>query len=403
MTEILNKKPELIVEYTDPLEGFKGWLVIDALSHKICAGGLRVQEGLTRDCVANLARNMTLKMRIAGIRADGAKCGIDYAPHSPGKRGALHRFIRSISPYVLERYSLGPDLNVKLNELDDIAGKLGIPSVKIAIAKAQGFDLPHFLERYGMLENSIDHVTLGKIRSGFGLAAASLGVLEFLEIPQQEATVAIQGFGGLGSGAAYTLHKSGVKIIGLSDEKKSLISTNEDRLDIKALLRDSVDGLIPKTQRNGWYLDRNHIYDVKCDVLIPAAIENAVVADIAKTISVKAIVPGANLAITGEAERLLHERGIITIPDFVAGCGGSLSMDGLFGLQSPFSAQDVLDHAGKRMRNIVKEILERSRKDGITPREAALHLCSEAPIYPEAKPYGPLENKAESSKLQAAS
>ena len=137
MPDILNRKPELIVEYTDPIEGFRGWLVIDALSHKICAGGLRVQEGLTLDCVADLSRNMTLKMRIAGIRADGAKCGIDYDPHSPGKSGALQRFIRSIRPYILERYSMGPDLNVKLNEIDDIAGKLGIPSVKIAIAKAQ--------------------------------------------------------------------------------------------------------------------------------------------------------------------------------------------------------------------------------------------------------------------------
>jgi len=391
MIDMIHKKPELIVEYTDPLEGFKGWLVIDALSHELCAGGLRVQEGLTRDCVVDLARNMTLKMRIAGIRADGAKSGIDYDPHSSGKTGALDRFIRSIRPYILERYSMGPDLNVKLNELDDIAGKLGIPSVKIAIAKAQGFDLPYFLERYGVLKNPVDHVTLGKIRSGFGLAAACLGVLEFLEIPQQEATVAIQGFGGLGTGAAYSLHKSGVKIVGLADEEKSFISTNEDRLDIKALIRDSTNGLIPKTQRNGRYEDRSHIYDVKCDVLIPAAIENAVVVDNARTISVKAIVPGANLAITKEAERLLHERDIITIPDFVAGCGGSLSMDGLFGPSYHPSAQNVLDHLEKRMRDIVKKILERSQEGSITPREAALHLCSEAPIYPKAKPYGPLD------------
>jgi glutamate dehydrogenase/leucine dehydrogenase len=390
MGDILNRKPELIVEYTDPLEGFKGWLVIDDLSHELCAGGLRVQEGLTLDCVANLARNMTLKMRIAGIRADGAKSGIDYDPHSPGKRGAICRFMRSIRPYVLERYSVGPDLNTKLEELGDIARELGIPSVKMAIAKAQGFDLRYFLERYRVLGNSIDHVTLSKVRSGFGLAAACLGVLEFLEIPRQKATVAIQGFGGLGSGAAYTLHKLGVKIVGLADEEKTLVSTDQQQLDIKALIRGSNNGLIPKTQKNGSYVDRSHIYDVKCDVFIPAAIENAVVLDNARTASVKAIVPGANLAITEDAERLLNDRGIITIPDFVAGCGGSLSMDGLFGSNSHPSVSDVLDHVGERMLTIVKKILERGRKDRITPREAALSLCSEAPIYPDARPYGPL-------------
>src|SRR5210317_2224199 len=83
--DILKREPELIVEYTDSLEGFKGWAVIDALSHKLCAGGVRVQKGLTLDCVRDLAHNMTIKMRIAGIRADGVKCGINYDPHSPGK------------------------------------------------------------------------------------------------------------------------------------------------------------------------------------------------------------------------------------------------------------------------------------------------------------------------------
>ena len=390
-TGIQIKEPELIVEYTDPQEGFKGWLVIDALSHKLCAGGVRVQEGLTRDCVANLARNMTLKLRMAEIRADGAKSGIDYDPHSPGKRGALYRFIRSIRPYIQERYSVGPDLNTKLEELDNIARELGIPSVKIAVAKAQGFDLPDFMKRYEMLSNFANDFTLSKVRSGFGLASACLAVLEFLKISQQEATVAVQGFGELGSSAAYCLYKSGVKIVGLADEEKCLISANEHRLDIKSLMEDSNTGLIPKLQGKCRYLDRSHIYNVKCDVLIPAAIENAIVADNAGNISVKTVVPGANLAITEEGERLLHDRGIIAIPDFIAGCGGSLSMDGLFGPRRHPSAQDVLDHVGKRMRIIVKRVLERSQKDGIPPREAALNLCSETPIYPEAKPYGPLD------------
>ena len=391
MADILKKEPELIVEYTDPLEGFKGWLVIHALSHKLCAGGVRVQKGLTRDCVVSLARNMTLKMRIAGIRADGAKSGIDYDPRSSGKKEALYRFLRAIHPYILERCSLGPDLNVKLKELDDIAGKLGMPSVKVAIARAQGFDLPYFLERYGILEQSVDHISVGRLRSGFGLAAACLGVLEFLKIPSQEATVVIQGFGGLGSAAAYCLYKSGGRIVGIADEEKSLISSNGHSLDINALIKNAVNGLMPKGERNGRYADRSHIYDVKCDVFIPAAIENAIVPDIARTIPAKAIVPGANLAVTEEAERILNDRGIITIPDIIAGCGGSLSMDGLFGPKAHPSVQDVLDHIDKKMRIIVKKVLERSRKDGITPREATLSLCSEAPIYPEAKPYGPLE------------
>jgi glutamate dehydrogenase/leucine dehydrogenase len=394
-TDILSRKPELIVEYLDPLEGFKGWAVIHANSHKLCAGGVRVQKGLTLDCVRDLARNMTIKMLIAGIRADGAKCGIDYDPHSPGKKEAMYRFIRAIRPYVLERYSLGPDLNTTMCELDDIAERLSIPSVKMAIANAQGYDLPSFLKRYRILKQPFGHATVGRVRAGYGLAAACQGVLEFLNIPPQEATVAIQGFGGLGSAAAYTLHEAGIKIIALSDEGKSLISTNNESLDIKAMLPTTTNcgtGLIPSTGINGRYGDPSQIYGVKCDVFIPAAIENAITAENAGTIPInKAVVPGANLAVTPEAEKMLNDRGIIVIPDFVAGCGGSLSMDGLFGPEIEPSAQEVLNHVNKRMRTIVKKVIKRSQQDGVTTREAALRLCSEAPIYPEASPYGPLD------------
>ena len=392
--DILDKKPELIVEYTDPLEGFKGWAVIHALSHKLCAGGVRVQKGLTLDCVRDLARNMTIKMRITGIRADGAKCGINYDPHSPGKKEAMYRFIRAIRPYVLERYSLGPDLNTTMCELDDIAERLSIPAVKMAIAKAQGFDLPSFLKRYRILKQPFGHATLGRVRAGFGLAAACQGVLEFLNIPPQEATVAIQGFGGLGSAAAYTLHEAGIKIIAIADEEKSLISTNNQSLDIKAMLPSTTNcgsGFIPSSGINGRYGDPSEIYDVKCDVFIPAAIENVITADNADVLPIKAVVTGANLAVTQEAEKLLNDRGIIIIPDFVAGSGGSLSMDGLFGPEIQPSAQEVLTHVNKRMRRIVKKVIKRSQQDGVTTREAALRLCSEVPIYPEARPYGPMD------------
>ena len=113
--------------------------------------------------------------------------------------------------------------------------------------------------------------------------------------------------------------------------------------------------------------------------------------DNAGVLPIKAVVTGANLAVTHEAEKMLNDRGIIVIPDFVAGCGGSLSMDGLFGPEIEPSAQEVLNHVDKRMRKIVKKVIKRSQQDGVPTREAALRLCSEAPIYPEARPYGPLD------------
>lgn len=403
MTKNINMEPELVVEYTDPLEGFKGWLVMDSTAHTLCAGGLRVQKGLTRKCVENLAATMTLKMRIAGIRADGAKSGIDYDPASPNKEEALFRFIRAIKPFILERYSMGPDLNTSMPELDGICSRLGIRSIKAAIAKAQNLNLAEFSQRIALLSKPAGHATLGRLRAGAGVAASCLGTLDFLDIPAQEATVIIQGFGGLATGAAYFLDQAGVKIIGLADHEKSLIGTDESPLDIPSLLSSCENGLLPSDSAHGKYGSREDIYNIPCDIFVPAAIEKAIRAPEARTMRVRGIACGANLAVTAEAEKILHERGVILIPDMVAGCGGSISMQGLFAPKTPPSVEEVLAHVDRTTRNIVKRILERSQRDGVPPRSVALQLCAEAPLYPDSRPYE-LEsgNESDGNALQEA-
>lgn len=385
------KGPELVVEYRDPVEGFKGWLAIDSFDHELCAGGLRVQKGLTRETVENLASTMTLKMRIAGIRADGAKSGIDYDPLSPGKEEALFRFLRAIRPFVVERYSIGPDMNTSMPELDAIIGRLDLPSIKIAVANAQQLEYSDFLERVEVLRHPAGHAQLGRLRAGSGLAAACFGAIDFLEIPYSEATVAIQGFGGLASGAAYSLSQSGVKVVGLADRDKSLIGSVEKPLPVDQLLKHSANGMIDDHEGKGTCSDRKSIYDVPCDIFVPAAIEKSITAEEARRIQVKAVACGANLGVTPEAEQILHDRGILLIPDFVAGCGGSISMEGLFGPDFQPTVQDVISYVDKKMRSIVKRLLERSQKDKILPREAAIRLCAETPLYPGTRPYGILK------------
>ncbi len=384
-------KPELVVEYVDPVEGFKGWLAIDKFAHELCAGGIRVQKGLTRECIEKLAATMTLKMRIAGIRADGAKCGIDYDPASPGKEEALFRFIRAIRPFIRERYSMGPDMNTTMPELDRIVARLDIPSIKIAVAHTQGLDYDNFMQRIDILAQPAGHAVLGRLRAGSGLASACLGVLDYLDISYPEAKVVIQGFGGLASGAAYCLDRERVRIIAAADREKCLFGVHNKFLEIEKLLQQSANGLIPDTETTGSYGKSKRIYDLSCDIFIPAAIEKSITAEEARSMQVKAVVCGANLAITPEAEHILHERGILVIPDLVAGCGGSLSMEGLFGPVFNPSVQDVLRFVDNKMRSIVRQVLERSKLDKVPTREAALRICAERTIYPGTRPYGSLD------------
>jgi len=392
MRSSLNTGPELVVEYTDPLEGFKGWLVIDSMAHTLCAGGLRVQKGLTRDTIQHLAANMTLKMRIAEIRADGAKSGIDYDPASPGKEEALFRFIRAIKPFVIQRYSMGPDMNTSMPELDAICSRLGISSIKAAVATAQNFDGDTFKQRIALLTEQAGPAALGRLRAGVGLAAAALAALEFQGIPISEGTVVIQGFGCLAASAAHFLSQAGVKIIGISDRDKSLISTDGIPLDIAPLLNQCSDGILHENILQGNYGSRDEIFTVPCDVFIPAAVEKTVGEQEARTMQVGAVVCGANLAVIAEAEKILYERGILLIPDMIAGCGGSLSMEGLFAPETMPTVDDVLSHVDAKTRSIVKKMLKRSRHDGVPPREAALRICAETPVYPGTRPYGRLSD-----------
>lgn len=172
-----------------------------------------------------------------------------------------------------------------------------------------------------------------------------------------------------------------------------MICNDDHGLDINQLINRSQDGLIPKIDDiNGDYGHRDEIYSVESDVFVPAAIENVITQDNALDLPFKAIVCGANLAITSEAEHILNDRGVIIIPDLVAGAGGSVSMDGLFGPVDSPTVLDVLDHIDQKMRYIVKRVLNRCREDDLTTREAALKICEEAPIYPDERPYGPFRS-----------
>lgn len=380
--------PTLLIEYTDPLEGFKGWLVMDRLHHRLSAGGMRVQIGLTGEHLAAMARNMTRKMRLANLAVDGAKCGIDYDPASAGKGAAIGRFLGAIKPYITSRYSMGPDLNVEMAELERAALPLGVPSVKMAVAQAQGWELPYFLERSRTLEEKVGDFTLGQLRAGYGVAAAALGALAMLGIEPAQASVAIQGFGTLGRAALFGLNEAGCRVVAIGDARQTLISLGAGGLPVELLLKHPPP-LLPAAALFPDTISRPSvdIFNCPADLLIPAALENTVGADIAATLRVKAVVPGANLAVPQAGALILQQRHIPLLPDFLVGCGGSLSMEGLYGPAAQPSARQVLDHVRDKMQALVKEVLVKSRRDRCSPEAAALRIIDCRPESGDRPPY----------------
>ncbi len=366
--------PSLIVEYIDPQEGFTGWLVIDNLNYPMAAGGMRVQIGLTQAHLVKMAHNMTLKMQVCGLPIGGAKCGIAYDPTGKGKKNAMSRFMAAIKPYIMDSYSMGPDLNTSMNELEEIAAEHKIPSVKMAIAQAQGMDLDAFLGRYKVLAQEVaEGWTLGQIRAGYGVAMAAIAVLNQQGIKPNTATAAIQGFGTLAKATIAVLQSHGVTIRAVAEVEKCICTGDGCKILQDKSLLCCTDNLLPKMEShdNLEIQESEEIYSIDCDILILAAIENVITADNAGSIKAKAVIPGANLAVTPEAERLLFQRGVICLPSFIAGCGGSLSMNGLFAPADTPSASEVLNYVSYAMTKMVQETMAISANENIPPEAAA--------------------------------
>lgn len=382
-------EPDIIVSYKDKKEGFQGWLVIDNLDYKLAAGGIRVQKGLTQEHLKLMAQNMTKKMKICGLPISGAKSGIDYDPESPNKKEALSRFVKAIKPFLETRYSLGSDLNTSVDELNEIVNKEGLFTIKHAIKTVQKFDSESFLERCNVLEtNAIGKWKLGKIRAGYQVAMSALKVLEHLNIRKENATVAVQGFGVLAKAAILGLLTHGVKISAISDIDKSIIAKEGNTLPIDAWLNHEGTKL-PEVKSTSEYdvLSCKEILNQKVDLMLLAAIENSITVENAYQVDVKSVVPGANLAVSEEAEKILYNRNIVVLPSFVAGAGGPMSMNGLYGPKACPTPQEVLDYIKLKSFEIIEKILLKSKMEDITPSEAAERIVEETVIIATDGPY----------------
>ena len=374
-----------VIRYVDPVEGFRGWLAYSGVDYRLAAGGFRVQLGVDEGTVVQLAQAMSLKERLLGLSVDGAKAAIDYDPRAPGKHEAMRRFIRFLRPCLLERFSMGPDMGTTWSEIEGIARAEGMVSVKAAVATAQGLEESDFLARVRLLDVDVGGLTLGERRAGHAVAHAALAATERLGPSRRCLRIGIQGFGTLGRAAALSLAEAGVIVGAVADEHGCLLS--RDGLDVAALLASPLGWPTVETHLAGSQLGApEEIFAAPLDVIVLAACENAVSANTAATLAARAVVVGANLGLGPGIEAQLHNRGVAVVPDFVGGCGGSASMEALFGPPRCPSPVEVLAGAATTIETLVRSILDRSRCHDILPREAALALCEERP--PPGKPYG---------------
>ncbi len=294
------------------IEVFTGYRVQYNVTLGPAKGGIRYHPDVSLDEVTALAAWMTWKCAIAQLPFGGGKGGIVCDPTRMSKR-ELEALTRR---YVAELVdAIGPEKDVPapdVNTNDQI--------------------MAWFMDTYSMhVGHTATAVVTGKPvamggslgrreATGRGVMIVTREAAKHLGIEMRGASVAIQGFGNVGSVSAEQLNTLGARVVAVTDWKGGVI--NEKGLDIPALLawakqRGTVDEF-----PGGDPLSNDELFGLDVDILVPAALENQITEDNAPRIKAKILTEGANGPTTPDAHRILHGKGVFVIPDVLANSGG---------------------------------------------------------------------------------
>ena len=347
--------PEKIVYIHEPRCGLRGIVVIDNSSIGPAIGGIRMTPTVNTEEVFRLARAMTWKNALAGIPHGGGKAGIIADPRNmtPEKKETLIRqFARGFEN--LNQYIPGPDMGTDETCMawvrDEIRRSVGLSTVLGGIP----------LDQVGA--------------TGYGLAVCAEAAEEFMDFSLKGARVCIQGFGNVGQHAARYLvePKRGAIVVAATDMDGTIY--NPEGLDVEKLCQVMQETRGVTQYEDAEVLDRNAFIGIDCDIFVPAAQPDVIDKDNAHELRCKLILQGANIPATAAAEQIMHEKGIISVPDFVANAGGVIcgSVEYRGGTKS-----GAFVEIEEKIRENTKDVLKVSIDNKLAPREAALQLAKQ--------------------------
>lgn len=350
MKELLNlyenKAPEIVFNWKDPETEAEGWTVINSLRGGAAGGGTRMRQGLDMNEVLSLAKTMEVKFTVSGPAIGGAKSGINFDPKDPRKKGVLERWYKAVSPLLKSYYGTGGDLNVdEIHEVIPITENCGVwhPQEGVFSGHFQPTDADK-INRIGQLRQGVIKVlensefspdvsrkyTVADMITGYGVAEAVGHYYGIYGGDVQEKKAIVQGFGNVGSAAAFYLAKMGVKIIGIIDRAGGLISEEGFSFEeIKELFLNkegntlSHPNLIPFEEMN------KKVWNLKAEIFAPCAasrlvtkpqIEQLIDGGL-EVISSGANVPFADKEIFFGPIMEYTDNKVSVIPDFIANCG----------------------------------------------------------------------------------
>ncbi len=315
----LLKEPQRVIEISIPVrmdDGttrvFKGYRSVHNDAIGPGKGGIRFHPSVSLEEVKALSLWMTFKCCVTGIPYGGGKGGVTVDPKelSQGELERLSRgYVRGLYKYLGEKIDIpAPDVGtnaqvmawmvdeyIKLTGNHDLGVFTGKP---VAWGGSKGRDEA----------------------TGLGIAIIARETTKKMDLDIKNASVALQGFGNVGSYTAKYMQNQGARVVAIGLRDSAIY--NEDGFDyddLKLHLQTNKNlSNYPKATK----ISLDEFWSLKVDILIPAAIENAITSQIAEKIKAKLICEAANGPITGDADKILEERGIIVTPDILTNAGG---------------------------------------------------------------------------------
>ncbi|HSM63480.1 MAG TPA: Glu/Leu/Phe/Val dehydrogenase dimerization domain-containing protein, partial [Gillisia sp.] len=341
-----NKPPEIVFNWKDRETEAEGWTVINSLRGGAAGGGTRMRKGLDMNEVLSLAKTMEVKFTVSGPAIGGAKSGINFDPADPRKRGVLERWYKAVAPLLKSYYGTGGDMNVdEINEVIPITEECGVwhPQEGVFNGHFQPSEADK-INRIGQLRHGVIKVlensqfspdisrkyTVADMITGYGVAEAVKHYYDIYGGDLIGKRAIVQGFGNVGSAAAFYLSQMGVKVIGIIDRVGGLI--NEDGFsfeEIKDLFLNK-DGNALKHPNMIPFEEMNEkIWSLNAEIFAPCAGSRLVNQSQVEQLiegGLEVISSGANVPFSdkeiffGPVMEHIDEK-VSVIPDFIANCG----------------------------------------------------------------------------------
>ena len=291
---------------------FQGYRVTHNVARGPSKGGIRYHPDVTLDEVKALAMWMTWKCALSGIPFGGAKGGVVCNPKTMSE-GELQRMTRRFTSEIINE--IGPEKD--------------IPAPDVG---TDGRVMAWIFDTYSMNKgHSVLGVVTGKpLTIGGSLGreeATARGALYCVreavrkrQMSLQGTTVAVQGFGNVGSYLAKFLAEDGATVIAVSDSTSGLY--NQNGIDVQAAIAHKRETRSLTGFRGAEPITNEELLLLECDVLAPCALEQVITVENADKVKAKIIVEGANGPVTPAADEILEEKGILVLPDILANAGG---------------------------------------------------------------------------------